>query len=39
MHKRSTVEPIKQFRIELTANKTTSDNYTEYYTRIDLTIF
>ena len=28
---RSTVEPIKQFRIELTANKTTSDNYTEYY--------
>ena len=28
---RSTVEPIKQFRIELTANKTTSSNYTEYY--------
>ena len=28
---RSTVEPIKQFRIELTANKTTSENYTEYY--------
>jgi cell surface protein SprA len=28
---RSTVEPIKQFRIELTANKTTSDNHTEYY--------
>ena len=28
---RSTVEPIKQFRIELTANKTTSENHTEYY--------
>jgi cell surface protein SprA len=28
---RSTVEPIKQLRIELTANKTTSDNHTEYY--------
>ena len=28
---RSTIEPIKQFRIELTANKTTSDNHTEYY--------
>lgn len=28
---RSTIEPIKQFRIELTANKTTSNNYTEYY--------
>tara|TARA_B100001250_G_scaffold125539_2_gene106769 strand:+ start:19684 stop:26826 length:7143 start_codon:yes stop_codon:yes gene_type:complete len=28
---RSTVEPIKQFRIELTANKTSSNNYTEYF--------
>ena len=28
---RSTVEPIKQFRIELTANKTTSTNHTEYF--------
>jgi len=28
---RSTVEPIKQFRIELTANKTTSHNETEYF--------
>ena len=28
---RSTIEPIKQFRIELTANKTTSNSYTEYY--------
>jgi len=28
---RSTVEPIKQFRIELTANKTTSNNKNEYY--------
>ena len=28
---RSTIEPIKQFRIELTANKTISNNYTEYY--------
>ncbi len=28
---RSTVEPIKQFRIELTANKTTSLNETEYF--------
>jgi cell surface protein SprA len=28
---RSTVEPIKQFRIELTANKTTSNNHAEYY--------
>ena len=28
---RSTVEPIKQFRIELTANKTTSNDHTEYF--------
>ena len=28
---RSTVEPIKQFRIELTANKTSSNNYSEYF--------
>ncbi len=28
---RSTVEPIKQFRIELTANKTTSNNHNEYF--------
>ena len=28
---RSTVEPIKQFRIELTANKTSSNNYSEFY--------
>jgi len=28
---RSTVEPIKQFRIELTANKTTSHSETEYF--------
>ena len=28
---RSTVEPIKQFRVELTVNKTTSNNKTEYY--------
>ena len=28
---RSTVEPIKSFRIELTANKTTSNDHTEYY--------
>jgi cell surface protein SprA len=28
---RSTIEPIKQFRIELTANKTTSNNYNEYF--------
>lgn len=28
---RSTAEPIKQFNIELTANKITSNNYTEYY--------
>ena len=28
---RSTVEPIKQFRIELTANKTTSNNNNEYF--------
>jgi cell surface protein SprA len=28
---RSTVEPVKQFRIELTANKTTSNNETEYF--------
>ena len=28
---RSTLEPIKQFRIELTANKTTSTNNTEYF--------
>ena len=28
---RSTLEPIKQFRIELTANKTTSNNETEYF--------
>ena len=28
---RSTVEPVKQFRIELTANKTTSNNKNEYY--------
>ncbi len=28
---RSTVEPIKKFRIELTANKTTSNDHTEYF--------
>ena len=28
---RSTIEPVKQFRIELTANKTTSNNETEYF--------
>ena len=28
---RSTVEPVKQFRIELTANKTSSNNYSEYF--------
>ena len=28
---RSTVEPIKQFRIEFTANKTTSNNKNEYF--------
>ncbi|MDP7567258.1 MAG: cell surface protein SprA, partial [Flavobacteriales bacterium] len=28
---RSTVEPIKQFRIELTANKITSNNHNEYF--------
>ena len=28
---RSTVEPIKQFRIELTANRTTSNSHSEYY--------
>ncbi len=28
---RSTVEPIKQFRIEVTANKTSSNNYSEYF--------
>ena len=28
---RSTVEPIKQFRIELTAEKTTSNNHNEYF--------
>ncbi|MAJ90272.1 MAG: cell surface protein SprA, partial [Flavobacteriales bacterium] len=28
---RSTVEPIKQLNIELTANKRTSNNYSEYY--------
>ena len=28
---RSTVEPVKQFRIELTANRTTSNDKTEYY--------
>jgi len=28
---RSTLEPVKQFRIELTANKTTSLNETEYF--------
>jgi len=28
---RSTLEPVKQFRIELTANKTTSNNETEYF--------
>ena len=28
---RSTIEPIKQFRIELTANKTSSNNYSEYF--------
>ena len=28
---RSTVEPIKNFRIELTANKTTSNSHSEYY--------
>ena len=33
---RSTVEPIKQFRIELTANKTTSHNETEYFRWDDL---
>ena len=28
---RSTIEPIKQFRIELTANKTNSNNHNEYF--------
>ena len=28
---RSTLEPVKQFRIELTANKTTSNNMSEYF--------
>ena len=28
---RSTVEPFKQFRVELTANKTTSNNQSEYF--------
>jgi cell surface protein SprA len=28
---RSTIEPIKQFRIQLTANKVTSNNSNEYY--------
>tara|TARA_B100001758_G_scaffold62460_1_gene52002 strand:- start:29532 stop:36716 length:7185 start_codon:yes stop_codon:yes gene_type:complete len=28
---RSTVEPIRQFKIDITANKTTSNNQSEYY--------
>ena len=32
---RSTLQPIKQFRIELTANKTTSQSNSEYYRWVD----